>query len=92
MTLKTRVFVPSRLAPRKANRSVTRLLDRACELSDDAVTRAAKHSAFVLGDLGTDQLAAIGHLCGKRTGLILPHEARVANHARSEYGCKVTLY
>ncbi len=77
MTLKTRVFVPSRLVPRKADRSVTRHLEPACELSDDAVTRAAKHSAFVLGNLGTDQLGAMGVLCGKRTGLILPHEARV---------------
>ena len=46
----------------------------------------------MFGNLGSEQLLAQRLECGKRTGFLLAHEARVADYVCSEYGRETTLH
>ena len=59
-------------------------IDDTGELDEQAVPHQLDDAALVLGDLGLDELGAMGTKAGERAFLVGAHEARVANDVRAE--------
>jgi len=59
-------------------------LDDTREFDQEAVAGGLDDAAFVLGDLGVDQLAAVGAEPSERARLVLPHQPAVARDIGGE--------